>query len=76
MEDLQRVCTVLCAALQETDAYHYGLLYLDVRMNGAGQEIVTAFMGNGTHKEINVTGDSGIALMRDVVEALWRDTRW
>ncbi len=70
MEDMQRICTILCAALQETDVYNHNLLYLDLRTTKDGRQIVTVFLDGGNQYRIDVTGDSGTAMIRHIVGRL------
>ena len=65
-ENKQEICDSLCATLQKThDQRDLVSLTLDKR-----QETVTAKYADGDEKEINVWGDSGVALIKDVIEQL------
>ena len=65
-ENKQEICDSLCATLQKTrDQRDLLSLTLDKR-----QETVTAKYANGDEKEISVWGDSGIALIKDIIEEL------
>lgn len=65
-ENKQEICDSLCATLQKTrDQRDLLSLTFDEAL-----EIVIAEYTDGDKKEINVWGDSGIALIKDVIEEL------
>ena len=65
-ENKQEICNSLCATLQKTrDQRDLVSLTLDKR-----QETVTAEYTDGDEKEISVWGDSGVALIKDIIEEL------
>lgn len=65
-ENKQEICDSLCATLQKTrDQKNLESLTFDENL-----EIVTAKYTDGDEKEIGVWGDSGIALIKDVIEQL------
>ena len=65
-ENKQEICNSLCATLQKTrDQRDLISLTFYERL-----ETVTAKYANGDEKEISVWGDSGIALIKDVIEEL------
>lgn len=65
-ENKQEICNSLCATLQKTrDQKNLESLTFYERL-----EIVTAKYADGEEKEISVCGDSGVALIKDVVEEL------
>ena len=65
-ENKQEICDSLCATLQKTrDQRDLVSLTLDKR-----QETVTAEYTDGDKKEIGVWGDSGVALIKDIIEKL------
>ena len=65
-ENKQEICNSLCATLQKTrDQKNLESLTFDEAL-----ETVTAKYANGDEKEISVWGDSGIALIKDVIEEL------
>lgn len=64
-EDKQEICSLLCAALQETRKYHdLADLFYDMDLNG---ETVTATFQSGGTRIVNVTADSGAAMIRDIL---------
>ena len=65
-ENKQEICNSLCATLQKT-RNQCDLLSLTFDEN---LEIVIAEYADGEKKEISVWGDSGIALIKDVIEEL------
>ena len=65
-ENKQEICDSLCATLQKTrDQRDLLSLTFDEAL-----EIVIAEYTDGDKKEINVWGDSGVALIKDVIEQL------
>ena len=65
-ENKQEICDSLCATLQKTrDQRDLLSLTFDKTL-----EIVIAKYADGEKKEISVWGDSGIALIKDVIEEL------
>ena len=69
-EDKREVCEKLLQTLQVTR--HLDDL-VDLEYSGiltSGDEYVTAFFQNGSRKTINVTHDSGWALIKDVMKGL------
>ena len=65
-ENKQEICDSLCATLQKTrDQRDLLSLTFDKTL-----EIVIAKYANGDEKEISVWGDSGVALIKDVIEQL------
>lgn len=65
-ENKQEICNSLCATLQKTrDQRDLLSLTFDEAL-----EIVIAEYTDGDKKEINVWGDSGVALIKDVIEQL------
>ena len=65
-ENKQEICDSLCATLQKTrDQRDLLSLTFDEAL-----ETVTAEYADGEKKEISVWGDSGIALIKDVIEEL------
>lgn len=69
MEDKQMICDKLVEALQLTRQYEdlQSLIYL---RRGEDHETVTALFTQGNTKEINVSMDSGSAMIRDILRAL------
>ena len=65
-ENKQEICDSLCATLQKTrDQKNLESLTFDEAL-----ETVTAEYADGEKKEISVWGDSGIALIKDIIEQL------
>lgn len=65
-ENKQEICDSLCVTLQKTrDQKNLESLTFDENL-----EIVIAKYADGEKKEISVWGDSGIALIKDVIEEL------
>jgi len=69
-EDKREICEKLLQVLQATR--HMDDL-MDLEYSGTltcGEEYVTALFRNGSRKTINITYDSGYALIQDVMEGL------
>lgn len=65
-ENKQEICDSLCATLQKTrDQRDLLSLTFDEAL-----EIVIAEYTDGEKKEIGVWGDSGVALIKDIIEEL------
>ena len=65
-ENKQEICNSLCATLQKTrDQRDLLSLTFDKTL-----EIVIAEYTDGEKKEIGVWGDSGVALIKDIIEEL------
>lgn len=66
MEDKNKICRLLLPVLQETRALHdlTALEYIPE------SETITATFSYKYHKEVNVEGDSGIAVVWDIVKKL------
>ena len=69
MEDKQKICDKLLEALQLTRQYEDLQSLIHLR-KGVDQETVTALFAQGNAKEINVSMDSGSAMIRDILRAL------
>lgn len=69
MEDKQEICDKLLETLQLTRQYEdlQSLIYL---RGGQDHETVMALFVQGSTKEINVSLDSGAAMIRDILRAL------
>ena len=69
MEDKQKICDKLLETLQLTRQYEdlQSLIYLPGGQDG---ETVTALFASGGTWEINVSMDSGAAMVRDILKAL------
>ncbi len=64
MEDKQKICNLLCEALKAT-RNHDDIVQIKYR-EVHGEEFVTVMWEHG-RREINVTLDSGTAMIRDIV---------
>ena len=69
MEDMQEICDRLLVTLKAT-RYYKNLRALAYVRTKAGSEIVIAEWGRGRQQEINVTMDSGVAMVRDIVREM------
>ena len=69
-EDKCEICDHLCACLQATREDIVDLEYVSNCDNYKEAVIVT--YGNGFQLEVNVSGDSGVALIKDVAQAIAR----
>ncbi len=66
MEDLQKVCDLLTATLKETrNLRELKKLYYD-----KSTETVTATFECGSTKKANVAGDSGTAMISDIIKQI------
>ena len=66
MEDKREICSLLAKTLQATREEVVGIIY---RKDPDGEEKVFIHFVNGT-KTANVTGDSGISMIRDILKAI------
>ena len=68
MEDKQNICDLLCKTLKATRNHEdlEALTYI----YELGIETVVAKWSGGGHKEINVTLDSGEAMIRDILKGI------
>ena len=66
-EDKQKICDLLLPALQATRNLS-DLASLKYERIGDYDEIVTATFDNGYSKRINVSMDSGTAMIRDIMK--------
>ena len=68
IEDKQYICNLLCAALRATRDQHdlKSLTYQEIGPDE--QQVTIAWENGGT--SVNVSMDSGIAMMRDILKAL------
>ena len=68
IEDKQHICDLLCEALKATRNQH-DLQAIIYHYNGPDDQMVTlAYSEGGT--SVNVSMDSGIAMIRDIVKSL------
>lgn len=68
MENHQVICMLLCLTLRETRQYS-DLESLDYAKKGEGRYVIARFV-NGGYRKINVTMDSGIAMIKDILKYL------
>ncbi len=68
-ENKQHICTLLCAALKATRDQHdlTSLTYQDI---GQDQSRVIVTYDGGGSRTVNVSLDSGIAMIRDILKAI------
>ena len=69
MEDKQMICDKLTEALKLTRQYE-DLQSLIFMRKDVDHETVTALFASGGTREINVSMDSGSAMIRDILKAL------
>lgn len=78
MENKQQICNAICQALRKTDAAGNNNALAELRYirKSNGDEIVRPVFENGTgedgYYDINISGDSGIAIFMDVVNQFVR----
>lgn len=75
MEDKREIVRSLCETLQQTREFRSDLakmIYLgpNTMTDRPHDEVVLIIRNNEMPKRVNVTGDSGIALIRDVLRGL------
>ena len=68
-DDKQHICDLLLVTLQATRA-HSDLNSLDYKKHENSEEIVTAMYTNKSKINVNVSCDSGIAMIRDIIKRL------
>lgn len=68
-EDKQMICNRLCETLKETRDQE-DLAAITYEKNSAGYETATLTYINGGARTINVTMDSGVAMIRDIMRTL------
>lgn len=67
-EDKQMICDLLCTALNATRDQR-DLLRLEYQRRGADDEVVNIIYEHGC-RTANVSMDSGVAMMRDILRAI------
>jgi len=78
MENKQQICNAICQALRKTDAAGNNNALAELRYirKNNGDEIVRPVFENGVgedgYYDINISGDSGIAIFMDVVNQFVR----
>lgn len=68
-ENKQDICTLLCEALRATRDQE-DLIAITYDKNTIGDETATLTYLNGYKRSVNVTLDSGIAMIRDILKNL------
>ncbi|WP_299448165.1 hypothetical protein [uncultured Phascolarctobacterium sp.] len=68
-EDYQAICSALCGALQLTRNFN-DLLALTHEEDANGERWVTVLFVGGYKKKALVTGDSGWAMIKDIIAAI------
>ena len=68
-EDKNMICELLLKTIQNTRDYN-DLIELNYKIIGSDTEIVTAVFKNGTKVKVNVSLDSGMAMIRDILKQL------
>lgn len=69
MENKQEICNLLCVALRATRDQH-DLKEIVYRQMSEDNEIVTLLYENGHKRSINVSMDSGVAMIRDILRGV------
>lgn len=69
MENKQEICNLLCVALRATRDQH-DLTDIVYRQMSEDNEIVTLFYENGRKQFVNVSMDSGVAMIRDILRGV------
>lgn len=70
MENKQHILKLLLICLQETRAGEH-ISGLQLWSDNYSNEFVRIQYQNGWHEDVNVTADSGLAMIHSVVEALY-----
>lgn len=68
-ENKETIINCLYQALKFTVA-GVGLEAIRYEQLGNGDELAILIYDNGYHKSVNITADSGLALMRDILRAI------
>lgn len=68
MENYSAICRGLCRTLQQTRQYD-DLYWLEHVYSGDERYVLAKFT-NGSTRKINVTMDSGIAMIKDIIKNL------
>lgn len=69
MEDKKKICDLFMLTLQATRQYS-DIEALNYEVTPNGEEVVTAIFEQGGRKTANVSGDSGIAMIKDIIKGL------
>ena len=69
MENKQEICNLLCVALRATRDQH-DLIEIVYQRRANDRETATLFYENGSKRSVNVSMDSGIAMMRDILRGV------
>ena len=68
-DDKQNICDLLLTTLQATREHH-DLTELTYKMHDNHEETVTAIFNNKRKIDVNVSCDSGIAMIRDIIKGI------
>lgn len=69
MENKREICNLLCETLKATRDQE-DLMALKYKKDKSGLELVTVIYNGGGTRVINVTMDSGVAMIRDILKSL------
>lgn len=69
LEDKKKICDLFLITLQATRRYS-DLEALNYEKTPNGEEVVTAIFEKGGRKTVNVSMDSGIAMIKDIINGL------
>lgn len=69
MEDKQNICNLLLKTLQATDNAH-DVVSITYERTCNYDEVVTVKFESGGYRKINVSMDSGTAMIRDIMNSL------
>ena len=68
-ENKEVIINYLCQTLKQTVA-GVGLERIRYEQLSNGDELAILIYDNGYHKSVNISADSGVALMRDILRAI------
>lgn len=69
LEDRRKICELLLKTLQATREFE-ALVSLEFKWYSPNFQIVTATFANGAEKLANVSMDSGVAMIRDILKQI------
>ena len=69
MENKQKICDLLCETLKAT-RYYSDLISLEYVFHNSTIQTVTARFENGGENLVNVSLDSGVAMIRDILKQI------
>ena len=70
MENKEHILKLLLICLQETRAGE-DITGIEIRRDNYSNEFARITYQNGFHQDVNITADSGLAMIHSVVEALY-----